>query len=177
MTLRAILGTVGLMAALAAGCGPAARHRILSRIFDGVPEPPPAAAPASPEGALAAQTGGAVVRDTAHGPYAAKMCQACHAAAATNALLVPADELCLQCHDLQQDRKFVHGPLSSGGCLACHDPHSSRYRNLLVSESEGFCVQCHDRSALELTATHAGLTGQCTRCHDAHMSDQKYLLK
>jgi predicted CXXCH cytochrome family protein len=112
-----------------------------------------------------------------HGPYAAKQCDACHDPGATNALVLPADQLCFQCHDLKLDKKYIHGPLASGGCLVCHDPHSSQYRYLLVSESDGFCLHCHDRKDLSKVGAHADLQESCTTCHDAHMSDSRYLLK
>ena len=53
-------------------------------------------------------------------------------------------QLCGRCHELDLTRRYVHGPLASGGCTVCHDPHSSRYRYLLVSDSDGFCLSCHD---------------------------------
>jgi len=178
MKIAAILGSTCLVAALAMGCNTATRHKVLTFFFDGVPPPRPASAagasqPAAP--AAAAAPRGVGYRE--HGPYAARLCNACHEPAATNALLAPAEELCLQCHDLRRDRNYSHGPLFAGGCIVCHDPHSSQYSNLLVSESDDFCFHCHDRGSVERTAAHEGTEGQCTFCHDAHTSNKKYLLK
>lgn len=61
--------------------------------------------------------------------------------------------------------------------MACHDPHSSRYRYLLLAESDSFCTQCHDPQSIARVSAHAGAADTCTTCHDAHMSDKKYLLR
>jgi predicted CXXCH cytochrome family protein len=175
MKARTVAMWLGVVAAVSMGCNATSRHRILTFFFDGVP--PLQQAPE--EGAQPAAGAGPVRPAVSHehGPYAAKLCSACHNAQATNALIVPRDQLCYQCHDLRLTRKYVHGPLASGGCLVCHDPHSSRYAYLLVSESDTFCFHCHDRQALAGTGPHGDLQEMCTTCHDAHMSDKQYLLK
>jgi len=178
MKVTAIVGCVCLVAALTMACSSATRHRVLTFFFDGVPPPTPApAAESSQHSAQAAAAAPRSIGYTEHGPYAARLCNACHEAAATNILVAPAEDLCLKCHDLRRDRKYTHGPLYSGGCLVCHDPHSSQYRNLLVSESDNFCFHCHDRESVERSPAHEGAQGQCTLCHDAHTSNDKYLLK
>ena len=109
--------------------------------------------------------------------------------------MVPAEQLCVRCHELGAAKAYVHGPLASGGCLVCHDPHRSANRFLLVSASDSFCLQCHERAGLSVLAVtegadsaaagagkdgsdgHAGDAADCTDCHDAHMSDRKYLLR
>jgi predicted CXXCH cytochrome family protein len=167
-----------LVAALLIGCSGQSRYEILSLFFDGVPPPPPVeVAEGKPAGASAGSAEESRFTPRNHGPYAAKLCNACHESAATNTLVAPRDQLCFQCHELKLDKKYIHGPLASGGCLACHDPHGSRYRYFLVSESDTFCVYCHDRQAIARIEAHAGMQGQCTECHDAHMSDKQYLLK
>jgi len=163
------------LAALAPSCSAAARHRVLSVFFDGVPEP---AAPdeAPTEGGLATAASAHRVR-IEHEPYASGECSACHDSSATNRLVVPAGELCFQCHDFELDRAYVHGPLASGGCLGCHDPHASTNPHLLLSASDGFCLGCHQRQDLFRIEGHLGDRTDCTRCHEAHMSDRKYLLR
>ena len=141
--------------------------------------PPPA--PETPAGAAAAAgrepAAGRVVGRFEHGPYAAKLCNACHDSQSTNNLVAPGDRLCGRCHELALDRKYVHGPVASGGCRVCHEPHSSPNRYLLVSASDGFCLHCHDRRDLSATDGHGGERTDCTSCHDAHQSDRRYLLK
>jgi predicted CXXCH cytochrome family protein len=166
------------LAAAPTGCSPATRTRVLSAIFDGVPQPRAAAAePAGPQARPGDQAPSPLVPRRDHGPYAAHLCGACHESAATNALILPPERLCVRCHELGLKGAYVHGPIASGGCLVCHDPHSSRYRALLVSESEGFCLHCHDRRAVAAVAGHERIETGCTDCHDAHSSDRKYLLK
>jgi len=160
------------------GCSATSRHKALTLFFDGVP--PLHNADATQRQQTSATTIGAPFRQFAgseHGPYAAKMCNACHEGGATNALVAPIDELCFRCHAITLDKKFIHGPLASGGCLVCHDPHSSQHPHLLVSESGGFCLGCHDRETVAKIEAHDGLNENCTTCHDAHGSDTKYLLK
>jgi predicted CXXCH cytochrome family protein len=170
------LSSACIAAVLATGCDATTRHRILTHFFDGVP---PLQEAGQAPGASRAPGGGAApaakVRE--HGPYAAKLCDACHDPLATNALVVPRDQLCGRCHEIRLDKKYVHGPLASGGCLVCHDPHSSPNSHLLVSESGGFCFHCHDRDSVARIGGHEDLEGGCTDCHDAHQSDTKYLLK
>jgi predicted CXXCH cytochrome family protein len=91
--------------------------------------------------------------------------------------VAPKEELCFRCHRLRVEKKYVHGPLASGGCLVCHDPHASRYPRLLVSDSDSFCFHCHEAERVARIEGHAGLQGGCTQCHDAHASDERFLLK
>ena len=179
MTSRTVAAiVVCFLAALSTVCSPATRHKVLSAMFDGVPPlapPVPAGGekPVGESGVVHAGAGGLVE----HGPYAARLCNACHDAGATNALVAPPDRLCFRCHDLGSGKTYVHGPIASGGCLVCHDPHSSPNRYLLVSASDSFCLHCHDREAVAGIGAHHGLEENCTICHDAHMSDKKYLLR
>jgi predicted CXXCH cytochrome family protein len=170
--------TLLVAAGLFCGCDATSRHKVLTYFFDGVPplQEPGAAAAAGPAGTpslLPARP----ISFQEHGPYAAKMCGACHNEAAGNTLVAPPDQLCVRCHALKLDKPYIHGPLASGGCLVCHDPHSSQYRPLLVSDSDSFCFHCHDRETIEKIPGHADLKQPCTACHDAHMSNSKYLLK
>jgi predicted CXXCH cytochrome family protein len=169
---------VGVAAALLFGCDARTRHKTLTMFFDGVPPMKETApAPPPPDTSPAGAPPSRKLVYLEHGPYAAKLCSACHDAAAMNALVVPREELCFRCHEIKQDWRYVHGPLASGGCLVCHDPHSSPNGSLLVSESDSFCFRCHDRAAIEAIEGHGDAAASCTNCHDAHGSDTKFLLK
>jgi predicted CXXCH cytochrome family protein len=178
MKVWRVVASVSFVAVLSLGCDPTSRYKVLTFFFDGVPPPRPAG---EAEGTQAATQADSLrprrVVTSQHGPYAAKLCNACHESTASNTFVVPPAQLCFRCHDIRLDRQYIHGPLASGGCTACHDPHSSRYRYLLVSESDDFCFHCHERQAVAKVGAHAGVEGQCTFCHDPHMSGKRYLLR
>jgi predicted CXXCH cytochrome family protein len=68
-------------------------------------------------------------------------------------------------------------PATTGGCLACHDPHVSRAKFLLVTGSvETLCAKCHNLP-LKKHAHQPFAEGQCTVCHQAHQSDYTSLLR
>jgi predicted CXXCH cytochrome family protein len=166
-----------LLAALCLDCSATTRNKVLTMFFDGVPPLPAGGAQQAQPGAAPTAMPGTPITIHEHGPYAARLCGACHEAAATNALVAPRDRLCFQCHTLQIDKKYVHGPVASGGCLVCHDPHRSPNAYLLVSASDSFCFHCHSERSVQAIEGHEGVEGGCTECHDAHASDQQYLLK
>lgn len=176
-TIVLLMAAGGAVCALSAGCSTPTGHKVLTFLFDGVPPLREAGAEGTP--AAGAQETAALraegPRD--HGPYAAHLCAACHEAAATNALVLPKDQLCFKCHEIRLDRKFVHGPVVSGGCLVCHDPHSSSNPRLIVSGPGTVCFQCHDPRDVARVEGHEGVESGCTECHDAHASDQRFLLK
>lgn len=84
------------------------------------------------------------------------------------------DAVCYRCHKRQDAGKNLHGPLGSGECTACHDPHGSMNAALTVARTETMCVTCHDQ---ESSAPHMKrLQGKpCTGCHDPHSSDRAFL--
>jgi predicted CXXCH cytochrome family protein len=170
---RAAVGAFAL-ALCSAACGGAAGYRTLTFFFDGVPPPGESGAARKPGDASPAAAPARVVE---HGPYAAKLCGGCHEPGRGNVLVVPAEQLCGRCHTLGAGKKFVHGPLNAGGCLVCHDPHSSPNPYMLVAVSGESCLRCHERRSLGAVAGHAEGGGACTACHEAHMSDSPYLLR
>jgi len=176
MKIKKALPILVFVAAMIGGCDATTRYNALRIFFDGVPTPEEARAARIKKKGAKDMPRQAAPTAFAHGPYAAKMCEGCHQRV-TNALVAPIDELCFRCHAFRSDGQWVHGPLASGGCRVCHDPHSSRYRFLLVSEPERFCFHCHDEKAVAAAEAHRGATRTCTACHDAHMADNRFLLK
>jgi predicted CXXCH cytochrome family protein len=173
-----LLVTSLAMLALLSGCEVTpARYKVLSFFFDGVPNPEEIKAAELREKAKReAAEGKAGTLGSQHAPYAEKKCNSCHERS-TNVLVAPKEELCYRCHKFKTENKWVHGPVVSGGCTVCHDPHSSRYRFLLVSESESFCFYCHDEKVIKEIEAHKGIDAKCTDCHNPHMSVNRYLLK
>jgi len=176
-----IVLTVLMAAALLAGCGEsAARYRVLSFFFDGVPNPEEVkAAEVKKEAAEGRKEAGGRTAATGykHGPYAARLCDGCHMTGSSNRLAAPLEELCLRCHDFGPNKKWAHSPFESRDCTVCHDPHESKYKFLLVSDPAILCFNCHDEKAVMESEAHKGNDMQCTSCHDPHMSDEKYMLK
>jgi predicted CXXCH cytochrome family protein len=178
MKIRTTILACCMTTALLYGCNATKNHKVLSFFFDGVPEPGKAPVESNvrdnrKRGVTAPGTASGYRE---HGPYAAKQCQACHMKG-TSRLILPIEELCVNCHSLDVRKKYIHGPLASGGCKVCHQPHGSIHPFLLVSEPKEFCLSCHDRNAIAKNDAHKGVEAQCTTCHDAHSSDEEYLLK
>ncbi|MDA8099743.1 MAG: hypothetical protein M0042_08960 [Nitrospiraceae bacterium] len=169
---------VVLIGSLAAGCSPETRYRTLSFFFDGVPPPGGSGQELRSGRATGEPKEPPKVRPTTHGPYAARLCEACHQRGSGNKLILPVEELCLKCHVVSIAKKNVHGPLASGGCRVCHEPHGSGKAYLLVADPTTFCFYCHDEQEVGTRDVHKASGGaECTECHDAHSSDNPFLLK
>ncbi len=90
-----------------------------------------------------------------HPPVSDWNCFYCHSApkAGESGFDVPAsrktDKTCFECHsDMKDDidkAKFVHGPVSSGDCLLCHNPHSSDFRGQTIMKTNQLCLSCHEK--------------------------------
>jgi predicted CXXCH cytochrome family protein len=109
--------------------------------------------------------------------FTAEKCANCHdphAAGRPKLLRERQDALCLMCHEeavqatdgrtiqamgpLIRGRKFLHGPVESGNCAACHNVHGAGHARLLREQfTEDFyasfdpgnyalCFSCHDRA-------------------------------
>jgi predicted CXXCH cytochrome family protein len=170
-------GVLVLALFLLCSCDPMTRYKTLSIFFDGVPNPEEEALQARNVKAGGGRPKQAAATYKMHGPYAARLCSACHRVG-TNVLVLPIEKLCFNCHVLQLDKKYVHGPVAAGGCKICHDPHGSSFPYLLVSEARNFCLRCHNEKDIAKNEAHQGVAGEeCTDCHDAHSSDKAYLLK
>ncbi|MDQ7005849.1 MAG: cytochrome c3 family protein [Acidobacteriota bacterium] len=184
----ALLLTVCL---LGAACSREGRVKLLEALFDDPPsrraarqeearkEETAAPRPAVPKPASRRRP---VWEGSTHGPYAARLCQQCHAGQGENPapgagaarLRLSRRELCLRCHGeslgllnpLPAGRR-PHGPVAAGECMACHLPHRSRQPMLLRGEVVGLCTTCH-RPAY-LGERHPPVAdAACVTCHDPH---------
>ena len=168
---------IALLIALC-GCEAKTRYQALNFFFDGVPASEEAARENVSKGEAAGMEAGNTGQKqqaSTHGPFGAKMCSACHDPN-TNTLLLPKEQLCLNCHVLQTGRR-QHGPVASGGCVVCHDPHRSPYEHLLVSAAKEFCTYCHDPKEFYAREAHRGVNSSCTECHNPHGSDNDFFLR
>ncbi|GBE34710.1 doubled CXXCH motif [bacterium BMS3Bbin06] len=129
-------------------------------------------------------------------------CVNCHSPHATNyKYQLKADgrmDLCLGCH--KDKKKWIatvktkHGALEEKKkCLACHDPHFSKYPKQLVKQPMALCLSCHNKriKATDNTmlpdmkaylAKYKGWHGpikqkDCAACHNPHGSDNFRILR
>ncbi len=106
-----------------------------------------------------------------------KKCAECHPEAPKEYRVArPVDALCYRCHDRMDTKKRVHGPLGSGDCTICHDPHGSPNRALAVASPEVLCGTCHDQASSGKHMKQSAGKG-CTVCHDPHASDKTFFQK
>lgn len=104
-------------------------------------------------------------------------CADCHAKGGRGyAIPPPTDALCYRCHRRQDKGRLVHGPIGSGDCAACHDPHGSAHKALTRERHETLCVTCHDQQSSE-GHLKASRGKACTSCHDSHSSAKTFLRK
>jgi predicted CXXCH cytochrome family protein len=127
-----------------------------------------------------------------HSPAASLLCLACHGGdTAAIKVRVPTGKvegLCFSCHNNQQKwlaMAHIHGPVGTGDCTICHDPHGSKNRYQLWADGKArLCVICHeDKARYANTAVrqklqvHGILRGQgCVICHDPHASPYRFQL-
>jgi predicted CXXCH cytochrome family protein len=93
----------------------------------------------------------------------------------------PVSSLCFNCHDQNIfSRKFQHGPVGAGDCIACHNAHATDAEKLLIAPKANgeLCFQCHAdrRDSFNLKQVHTPVKEDCSKCHDPHSSDHKMQL-
>jgi predicted CXXCH cytochrome family protein len=133
-----------------------------------------------------------------HGPVAAQECKACHQEDQGGhhyPLIRQGNAMCTFCHAVAGTKEWQHKALDqaavtqpaggasgaktgvAGGCLTCHQPHTSRAKFLLTTDNvQALCAKCHEEP-LKRFAHEPFKEGQCTVCHQAHQADNKKLLR
>ena len=98
-------------------------------------------------------------------------------------LLLPKNELCVDCHTTKSFASastrelWVHGPISTGMCRACHHHHKSGFPLLLLKETSiELCSQCHIKGLISDIDEHLR-DEECTVCHNPHVGKSRFLLK
>ena len=84
-----------------------------------------------------------------------------------------------ECHGGMGDDKYVHGPVGSGTCIACHNPHGSLEEYEVSRSGLPLCLICHEDKEEELKQEHVhGIitSSGCIDCHDSHESPSKFQL-
>ena len=168
-----------------ASCGPTERHRMMTYLFDGVPPLPGQVADRSlyDVNDTGATGEGGAGGWTVHEPL--KDCTQCHANRrrarfSREVQLVEAPpQLCFRCHtEYANPSGWVHGPVATGECLFCHEPHKTRNAALLTDPVPELCYRCHDREAMALIENHTEASyANCIRCHEGHAAPTRWLLR
>lgn len=127
-----------------------------------------------------------------HAPAAGLFCRACHDDDnGKTRVAIPTgkvEDVCFGCHINKvgwTGMKHIHGPVGTGDCTICHDPHGGNNPNQLWADGKGkLCVVCHEDKKKYLAETprqklrvHAILTARgCVVCHSPHATDYKFQL-
>lgn len=180
VVLGLLLGFLGL-----ASCSEMERHRTMTFFFDGVP---PLAGEMSTHGpfdanGVSAEGGAGTGGWYVHEPL--KDCTQCHASRRRASfsrevqLVAESPQLCFRCHsEYAHLSGWVHGPVATGECLFCHEPHKTRNRFLLTNPVPELCHRCHDPEALALIENHTDRSyANCIECHEGHAAATRWLLR
>lgn len=85
-----------------------------------------------------------------------------------------------ECHQTMGKSEFVHGPIASGTCVACHNPHGSKNKFHRSRTGAEECYVCHENKKEDFAKAnpHQPLAdGRCIDCHDPHQSNAKFQVK
>ncbi|MFC1523475.1 cytochrome c3 family protein [Thermodesulfobacteriota bacterium] len=126
-----------------------------------------------------------------HSPVLSVFCRSCHQEdPAVDKITLPlgkVDDLCFTCHMNQrgwQSEAHVHGPVGTGDCTVCHNPHGDKYKFQLWEAGEKeLCVACH-RDKMPLIAAESPIfihgiliSMGCVPCHDPHATPYRFQLR
>jgi len=170
------------------GCSAAYRIKVLSFFFDGVPNLRNDVAVQLPYSLKRGDTvliAEAVTPEAAgpkmniHSPYLDKECFVCHDKNSMGSFTNTQPNLCYQCHDdFANKYKSLHGPVSSGECTQCHNPHLSTNSTLLKRTNRSICSYCHEIEVVIKSEAHLGISdANCTDCHNPHGGEDRYILR
>ncbi len=168
-------------------CSPKFSHDVKSFLFDGVPDPYKVEISAINDSLKLDSTSikgvfsNPIVRNefNLHPPYKKRECENCHDRGSMSKSKLPLPELCYQCHDdFKKSYQVLHGPVASGSCTQCHNPHQSKLKNLLLKNGQELCFTCHDNKKITNNKIHEKIEKtDCTTCHNPHGGVNTYSLK
>lgn len=84
---------------------------------------------------------------------------------------------CTECHADLQRVKYIHEPVRTGNCRACHGatadhPGDDGSGSIITDRSNKACYQCHNlKNKGRYVHPNLELEGGCLLCHDPHGSD------
>ncbi|MCF6364765.1 MAG: hypothetical protein L3J35_01040 [Bacteroidales bacterium] len=173
--------SIFLFVLLIAACSTETTYKVLSFVFDGVPDPDYDNTTNRLDSVVQIDSTG--ILDIAeniptiniHQPYKTKSCNSCH----DNSMATEKQPgLCYSCHESFEDNyAVVHGPALSE-CTSCHNPHQSKFDKLVKRENEELCFYCHSSEQLAYNDVHSLIdNSNCTECHNPHGEENKFFLK
>ena len=133
----------------------------------------------------------AVGSEWRHFPSSALLCNSCHQAdPGKQQITVPVgrvESLCFDCHVNENkwtSMSHIHGPVGTGDCTICHDPHGSANEFQLWANGQArLCVVCHEDKKKYLDSgqkrfkVHGILSARgCVACHSPHATDHRFQL-
>jgi predicted CXXCH cytochrome family protein len=107
-----------------------------------------------------------------HAPVTKEDCGGCHPGGGAGRAPAAA---CAVCHG-KRTEPFPHGPVASGECVSCHDPHGSVNPSLERVPGRKGCLLCHDQSSSRAHVDGAQ-NADCVKCHDPHGGKDRLFLK
>lgn len=161
-------------------CSTNSSYKLKKFFFDGVPDPNEQRIRDSINALVVADTLTALlgtqvkkeveIKGSIHKPWGDRKCFECHDQNNFKKGKIPLLELCFDCHEgYGQDYKIVHGPVSSGHCTSCHNPHLSDFKKLLHSDQQILCLQCHEEKDVFANSYHDSIgENNCVSCHNPH---------
>lgn len=126
-----------------------------------------------------------------HFPSSGLLCMVCHQSDPNKkGLEIPTGKvegLCFECHINDSkwiSMKHIHGPVGTGDCTICHDPHGSNNKFQLWADGKArLCVVCHEDKRKFLAQNqkrffvHGILNAKgCVVCHSPHATDYRFQL-
>ncbi len=164
-------------------CNRQTTYDILSTFFDGVPDPnakkevkQDSTKLASNKNELRSLRGKKESEFVFHPPFQERACTDCHNLEEGNRLLEQPPALCFNCHDdFSENYTYLHGPVVSGNCTGCHNPHMASEKKLLERTGQDLCLYCHEQKDVFKNEAHEGIDdATCIECHNPHGGDDQY---
>ena len=176
-----VLIILAMMLALCVSCDRNVRHRALSIVFDGVPNPDGPTVDDNMTAAVDTQkTVLSVFYEHPSGRGKGK-CMICHGD--ITKMIQPPVDICLICHtDINKAAAFIHGPAVID-CTACHDVHKSNQKTLVRKADPLLCLDCHymqNPQRMYDSEGHQTLQEDalvCLPCHDPHGGKDRFFIK
>lgn len=200
---------LGVFITSASGCNKYTKHKVLTFFFTGVPpleeeNKETTAEEKASEVSVAKQKrrGASNAVQFSHGPYAARLCDQCHAPLSAlnfrkssqkqkgvvrartgqGLFVVPLEELCTHCHTEKSAQRAsaeglcFHILAADGKCTTCHNAHQSTNLYMLRAKPKDVCLSCHSEGYIINTAAHQ-TSKECLSCHNPHFGKNKLMLK